>query len=171
MDLNILTQISQTLGGITFLVAFLIGFAQLRQFRRQRRDSAAIELMRSFQDNEFINSLRLIHSLPRGLRAAELRAKGVEYETAAYTLCARFESIGLLVFKRSIPYRLVEELIGGTVVDLWKRLEPWVGDVRTEQHQRLLFEWVQWLADRLIERGRMEQPVAYEQYSKWKPKD
>ena len=171
MDLNILTQISQTLGGITFLVAFIIGITQVRQFRRQRRDSAAIELMRSFQDNEFINSLRLVHSLPRGLRASELRAKGVEYETAAYTLCARFESIGLLVYRRSIPYHLLEELIGGTVVDLWTRLRPWVEDVRTEQGQRLLFEWVQWLADRLTERGRVEQPVAYEQYVKWKPND
>ena len=171
MDLNILTQISQTLGGITFLVAFIIGIAQVRQFRRQRRDSAAIELMRSFQDNEFINSLRAIHSIPKGLRAAEIRAKGVEFETAAYTLSARFESIGLLVFKGSIPYRLVEELIGGTIVDLWNRLKPWVEDVRSEQDQRLLWEWFQWLAERLTQGGRQDQTVAYEQHSKWKPKD
>jgi hypothetical protein len=42
------------------------GFAliQLRQYRTQRRDNAAVELVRSFYNPEFARSVRLIRALP-----------------------------------------------------------------------------------------------------------
>ena len=47
MDLASLSQFAQIVGNLAVVVALCFGMAQIRQFRRQRLDAAAIELMRS----------------------------------------------------------------------------------------------------------------------------
>ena len=136
----------------------------------ERLDAAAIELMRSIEDHQFTHAFRLIYPLPEQMPAEDLRALGADYEEAALVLGARFESMGLLVYRDSLPMHLVEEIIGGAVVLLWRRLRPWVEAHRREQNHPLLFEWFQWLAERLDERGRPTQTPAYDRYRKWSPK-
>lgn len=169
MDLNSISQIAQILGGIAVVVAIFFGIAQIRQFKQQRLDAAAIEIMRSLQDREFTHAFRLIYSLEEGVRALDLRNLGPEYEDAAITIGTRFETMGLLVFHESIPFHFVEQQIGGAVVLLWKKLQPWAEDYRAEQKHALLFEWFQWLAERLRQRGRSEQVPAYVRYQDWTP--
>ena len=169
MDLSSLSQIAQILGGIAVVVAIVFGVAQIRQFQQQRLDAAAVELMRSLQDREFTDAFRLIYGLGEGTGAADLRALGPDYEGAAIAIGTRFETMGLLVFRKNIPFHLVEELIGGAVVLLWRKLQPWAEEYRAEQQHELLFEWFQWLAERLSERGRLEQVPAYKRYKDWTP--
>src|SRR5207342_567433 len=154
MDMGALSQIAQIIGNLAVVLALCFGMAQIRQFRRQRHDAAAIELMRSIEDQQFTHAFRLIYPLPVGMPADEFLALGAEYEEAALALGARFESMGLLVYRESLPMHLVEEIIGGAVVLLWQRLKPWIEASRREQNHPLLFEWFQWLAERLEERGR-----------------
>jgi len=170
MDLNTLSQIAEILSGIAVVAAIVFGVVQVRQFRQQRRDSADVELMRSMQDREFTHSFRLIYSLPGNLSASGLRDLGAGYEEAGIAIGARFESMGLLVFQGSIPFELVEQIVGGVVVLLWKKLKLWAIGYRAEQEHELLFEWFQWLAERIEERGRTADLPAYKKYSKWKPK-
>ena len=134
MDLNTLSQVAEVFGGVAVVTAVVFGVIQLRQFQQQRRDMAAVELMRTLQDSAFTRAFHLIYSIPDGLRAAEIRARGTEYEAPAFTICARFETIGLLVFRGNIPSQLVEELVGGLVIKLWQKLLFWVEDVRVEQN-------------------------------------
>lgn len=152
MNLGTLAQIAEILGGISFVVAVIFGIVQVRQFRRQRGDIAAVELMRSIQDTEFTRSLRLLYTLPLTIQASDLRTRGAEYEDAAFTISTKFETIGLLVFRENIPFPIVDELIGGTVVNLWRRLQPWVEEVRAKQEQKKFMEWFEWLAGRLLGR-------------------
>jgi len=170
MDLASLSQFAQIVGNFAVVVALFFGMAQIRQFRRQRLDAAAIELMRSIEDQQFTHAFRLIYPLPAGMPADELRALGPDYEDAALALGARFESMGLLVHRDSLPMHLVEEIVGGAIVLLWQRLRPWVEANRREQGHPLLFEWFQWLAERLDERGRPMQTPAYERFRRWSPK-
>ena len=170
MDLMALSQIAQILGGTAVVIALVFGMIQIHQFRRQRLDAAAIELMRSLQDREFTHAFRLLYPLPEGIPADALRALGVEYEEAALAMGARFESMGLLVYRDSLPMHLVEEIIGGAVVLLWKRLRPWTEANRVEQAHPLLFEWFQWLAERLEERGRPTEVPAYVRHRDWQGK-
>lgn len=167
MDLNTLSQVAEVLGGVAVVTAVIFGVIQLRQFQQQRRDLAAVELMRTLQDSEFTRAFHLIYSLPDGLQAADIRAKGTEYEAAAFTICARFETVGLLVFRGNIPFQLVEELVGGLVIKLWQRLLPWVEDVRAEQGHEILWEWYQWLAEQFEKGKRTEQTPAFEQHRDW----
>lgn len=170
MDLSALSDLAQILGGIAVVIGIAFGIAQIRQFQQQRLDVAALELMRSIQDREFTHAFRLVYPLESSVRTTDLAALGIEFEEAAIALGTRFEAMGLLVFRGSLPIHLVEEIVGGTVVLLWRKLQPWVGEVRIRQGHPLLFEWFQWLADRLVDRGRPGQAPAYDRHRDWKPK-
>ena len=151
-------------------LALVFGMVQIHQFRRQRLDAAAMELMRSLQDREFTHAFCMVYPLPEGVPAAQVRELGFEYEEAALAIGTRFETMGLLVFRDSLPLTLVEELIGGAVVLMWLRLRPWIEANRAEKNHPLLFEWFQWLAERLEERGRPTQTPAHIRYRDWRPK-
>jgi len=168
MDLMGLSQLAQILGGAAVVIALVFGMVQIRQYRQQRHDAAAIELMRSLQDREFTHAFRLLYPLPMGCPVEQFRALGEDYEEAALAMGTRFETMGLLVYRGSLPLPLVEELIGGAIVLLWQRLRPWVEAHRIEQQHPLMFEWFQWLSERLEERGRPTQTPAYVRYRDWR---
>jgi hypothetical protein len=171
LDLNTLSQVAQIFGAVAVVTAIIFGIAQIRHAQRQRLDSAAIELVRAIQDRELTEGFRLLYALPEGFRAADLRAMGSQYELAAIMLGHRFETLGLLVFRESIPLRLVEELLGGVVVMMWHKLACWAADYRVEQGHDLAFEWFQWLAERIEGRGRKQEEPAYRRYRDWKPRN
>jgi hypothetical protein len=165
--LDTLANLAQVLGAIAVLAAIIFGLAQIRQFRQQRRDALAVELMRSIQDAEFTRSLRLLLSLPPQISASEIRSRGPDLEDAAWALCAKYETLGYLVYRGIMPIDLVEELVGGVGVHLWTRLRPWAEFVREEQGQPLLLEWFQWLAERLQDRDRPQAIPAYVRLRSW----
>lgn len=167
--LDTLANLAQVLGAIAVLTAIAFGLAQIRQFRQQRRDLLAVELMRSIQDAEFTRSLRVLLTLPAQMSAEDFRRRGPELEDAAWALCAKYETLGYLVYRGIMPIELVEELVGGVGVHLWMRLRPWAESIRAEQNQPLLLEWFQWLAERLLERERPQATPAYVRLRSWTP--
>lgn len=171
MDIQTLGALAEIFGFTAVIAAFIFGFIQVRDFRRQRRDLAAIELVRSFQDKEFTQAFRLIHSLPEDISATEFAAKGTEYIDAAYSLSMKYESMGVLVFRNVVPISAVEDLIGGVGITLWKRLSPWVYSIRIEQSQEHILEWFEWLVDRMEDRGQGLKEPAHKLYKTWETKD
>ena len=167
--LQTLASLAQVLGAVAVVAAIVFGLAQIRQFRQQRRDALAVELMRSIQDAEFTRSFRLLLALPEGISAEDLRARGEAYDIALWSLAAKYETLGYLVFRGIMPIELVEELVGGVGVHLWRRILPWVRALREEQGQPLLLEWYQWLAERLEERDRPNAVPAYVRHRGWMP--
>lgn len=167
--LDTLANLAQVLGAIAVVAAIAFGLAQIRQFRQQRRDALAVELMRSIQDAEFTRSLRILLTVPIQTSAEEFRARGTSVEDAAWSLCAKYETLGYLVYRGIMPIALVEELVGGVGIHLWSRLRPWAEAIREEQGQPLLLEWFQWLAERLEERHRQHAIPAYTRLRSWKP--
>lgn len=152
---------------VAVFAAIIFGVTQIRQYRQQRRDMAAIELVRSVQDHEFTNGYRLIHVLPEGISAADFRALGSEHIKYALAVGMKYETIGLLVFKGVIPLSIVEELVGGVAIVFWRRLSPWVEAMRKEQSSDFVFEWFEWLVDLLVARGRDVREPANKQYTDW----
>jgi hypothetical protein len=167
--LETLADLAQVLGAVAVLAAIAFGFAQIRQFRQQRRDALAVELMRSIQDTEFTRSLRVLLTLPDGISASEFHKHGAELEDAAWALCTKYETLGYLVYRGIMPIELVEELVGGVGVHLWHRLRPWAESVRAEQNQPLMLEWFQWLVERLEERKRPQAVPAFKRVQHWTP--
>ena len=76
--------------------------------------------------------------------------------------------MGLLVFRRIADYGLVEQLAGGMVTVLWRKLDAWVAAVRAEQAQPSWAEWFEWLA-KLAASRKNEALPAYVAHKDWEP--
>ena len=74
-SLATLANLAEILGAIVVIGGVVFAVIQIRQFRRQRLEVAAIELVRSFQSPEFTRAFTLVLELPVGLSAAELRQR------------------------------------------------------------------------------------------------
>lgn len=170
MDLNSAANLAEILGAIIVVGGFAFALIQLAHFRAQRRDRAALELARSVQNPEFAHALRLILSLPTGVSAEELRAKGSQYEDAAMLVSLTLESVGIMIHRRIVSIDMVWELMGGVILETWDRIELWVRDTRRAHEREKFDEWIEWLVHQLNEHfdGQGLKP-AHERYADWKP--
>lgn len=167
MNWEAVTALSTALTGAVILITAVAGVAQLRQLRAQRRDTAAVELVRSFQDVTFAQVFPLIISLPSGLSASDFRSLGGRYEEAAQILGMRFELLGMLVHRRAISFDVAQDLAGGACIGIWHRLKDAVTDLRQEQSYPMYFEWFQWLAEQFEKHGKLGQTPAHLRFVDW----
>jgi len=117
---------------------------------RSRRDLAAVEAIQSIFRGSFPISWRIIIGLPVHC-PAERVANDATTRAAADDIALTFESLGYLVFRRIVPLRVTDELVGGIVTGAWQPLRPWLDDCRKSMPAPRLFEWFNWLADRMEE--------------------
>ena len=170
MDLNNLANLAEIIGFFTILGGLWFALVQLLSIRGQRRDMAAIEIARAFQNPEFAHALLLVLSLPSGIRAEELRNKDERYEEAAMLVSLTLESVGIMVHQRMVPLNMVWELMGGVVLSVSDKLGVWIEDIRREQAREKFDEWIQWLATQLIKYEKDIGPEpAFRRYQDWKP--
>src|SRR5678815_2553031 len=122
MDLQTLANLSQIVGVAAVIATLVFGQLQVRQFRVQRRDAAGVELVRSFQDTEFIHAYQVLGVLPENATAVEFRAAGPEAKEAALALGMRDELLGVLVFREIMPLSLVAQSTGSVAIQFWGRM-------------------------------------------------
>lgn len=168
-DLAKLANLAEILGAIIVIGGLFFAVLQMRQIRQQRRDLAAIELFRSFGSANFTEAYNSVLHLPDGLTAAEIRTRFPQQDKCAMLICTTMENIGVMAFQRIVPFLLVNNLIGGTTVVLWRKLEMWVADLRDQIENPAAFEWFQWLAEKLDEYDEINPLPAYEAHKEWKP--
>jgi hypothetical protein len=170
-DLATLANIAEILGALTIVGGVVFAVAQIREFRTQRRQAVAVELIRSFHSPEFAQAVNLVRELPDGVSAEELRSRGPEYERAAVTVSTTYETIALLVFRGMTSFSMARDLTGGLAVVMWRKLARWTDSVRAEQDQPSWAEWFQWLADQLArESEQKEADPAYRRFADWRPR-
>ena len=166
MTLQLVVDISQIAASITVIGGTFFGLMQLKEFRKQRQDTVAGDLMRSFMSPELNDAITIALSFPDGIGADELRARGPDAEKAAVLIETTFETMGLLVFERIAPFSLVLNLAGGTIVLMWRKLGPWVQTIRDEQSNPSDGEWFQWLAEQCEQQKKAQTP-AHIQHRGW----
>jgi hypothetical protein len=169
MDLITIVHIARIVGSVVVISGVIFGIIQIRQYQQQRQDVAAVQLVNSFQSPDFNNSLRKVWSLPDAADWQELQARGEEWEAAAFQVGMTLETMGVLVYRRIVPLSILDELMGDAILVLWRKLQPWVAHLRTEQKRDSAYEWFQWLAERLAEKERRIEIGAYRKYRNWKP--
>lgn len=165
-----LTAVGTVFTGLVIVVTAIVGVNQLRQLRAQRRDTAAVELVRSLQDDTFLRAYSNVFSLPESASATEVRAKGDACMEAAVTVGFRLEMLGVLVYRGAIPFGITEDLIGGLVVGAWRRLRDNVCEFRKEKVWPGYMEWFQWLAEQFERRDRMQKEPAHLRVANWRPR-
>ncbi|MEH6589796.1 MAG: hypothetical protein V7746_06065 [Halioglobus sp.] len=168
LTLTTLANLAEIIGACSILTGLAFGFFQIRQYRAQQRDAIAINLSQTFYNRDLARAITLMQNVPDGSTLAEIRALGHKYEAAALTVCTSFETMGLLVFKRIAPLDLVLDLAGGIVSVMYKKLLPWLNDVRAEQDQPSFAEWFEWLGEKAIELKTDKEP-AHIAHKSWAP--
>jgi len=168
MTLQDLANLAQAIGAATVVVGGLFALFQFNEYKRQRHDAAAAEVMHTFIGPDLAHALTVLRVMPDAVSAERLREGGFEAEYAAVVVCMTFEVLGVLVYKRIAPFPLVLELSGGIIVVMWRKLGPWLIQIRDEQQQPSWAEWFEWLA-RQCERHKDEDRPAYIKHKDWTP--
>jgi hypothetical protein len=168
-DLTFIANMAEILGVIIVIGGLLFAMLQTRQFRQQRREMAAIELLRFFGSPRFADAYRAILQMPDGMSAEDIRAAPGELEKSAMLIGTTMENIGVMTYQRIVPFMVVNNLVGSSTVVLWRKLEMWVVTLREEMGEPYAFEWFQWLADRLGDDHGDDPRPAYEAHKDWKP--
>jgi superfamily I DNA/RNA helicase len=152
MDISTLANL---INAIAVTAGVIFAAAQIREFRRRRRRQSMYTLVQTFQGPDFTKALHRIINLPDNLDRAAICAKvGPEGEDAIYFVTTTWETIGVLVFQRELTLDLVDDFFSGPIVLSWRKLARYLEEMRREQHRDTLFEWYQWLAERMIEREK-----------------
>ena len=168
MDLATLGNLARIVGSVAVISGIIFGVIQIRHYQQQRRDLAAVQLVNSFLIPDFNKALRKVWSLPNDASLSELRQTGEVWEEAAFQVGMTIEAMGVLVYRRIVPLPILDELMGDAILVLWRKLRPWVENLRTEQKRDSAYEWFQWLADRLAETNRRTEAGAYKIYRNWR---
>lgn len=138
-------------GAVTVGVAFAA--TQLVELRRQRKRDAMLALVRSFQSADFTTALRRVNSLPDGADRATIRAAlGPDGEDQIFLVGLTWESLGVLVFRREVTLDLIDDFFSGAIVLSWRKLHAYVEEDRRDLERETVWEWFQWLYDRMAER-------------------
>jgi hypothetical protein len=168
-DLSNLANLAEIVGAVIVIGGVAFAVLQMRQTRQQRRELAAIELFRSFGSPAFSEAYRKILQLPAGLDAGAMRERFPDSEDAAMFVSTTMESIGVMVFHRIVPSVVVYDLVGTSTGLLFRKLEGWIGDLRSELGSPEMFEWFEWLSCVLEEFDDGDTAPAYRAHRDWKP--
>lgn len=170
MDLETIANIAEIVGVILVIAGIAVGIIELKNYRAQRQETVAMQIMRAFQSPDFTHAIQLVMEY-EGESSDCCDAKASpELFKAVMLIATTLESIGLMVYRRSVPFRLVQQLMGGTIQACWSVLNSYVDEVRKRAGRPSLYEWFQWLAEHLQEYPEYRDEVgAYEKYREWRP--
>ncbi len=142
-------------------VVIAVGFAivQVRQYRREKRREAALELLHSFQTPQFAKALNIVFNLPDGLSKDEIETTVGDDFHLVYALMTTWESLGILVFRGEVDLDLVDDFFSGPIKVSWQKLQGHVMGERSMLERDTIEEWFQWLTERLAERESQMPPI------------
>jgi hypothetical protein len=150
------------------VVGVVFGLVQLHQLRIQREVQAGLELLGPLQTPESAEALLIMHGLPDNLTGDELRQRlGANFKPVLATL-ALFESLGPIVARGHVPIDMFAEFYRGPTLLCWRKVRRYVEEQR-QAGWPSLFEWLQWLAERVDERVPASGDLpAYIRFKNWK---
>jgi len=170
MPLNQIANIAEIFGALLVVIGVLFAVVEIRHLRRQRQETAAMEIMRAFQSPDFTRALRLVMDFEQECSACRDESISQELQDAAMQVSTTLESIGLMVYQRIVPFGLVQQLMGGTIQASWRVLRPHTEWLREKLCRPSVHEWFQWLSERMSEYPEYhDEEGAYSKYLRWKP--
>ena len=168
MDLSTLANIATAL---TVITAVIFGLIEARRLRRDREERAALEAVHAMLTPAYMEFFLLIQTtLPENASAAEVRSNPDTLK-AARSIGIVIEGLGYSVFERIVPLRVVDNLVGGNIRVIWRKLRRYIEFERERSGSQKTFEWFQWLAEQLerYKEGKTSLQIgAHEAYRDWK---
>ena len=159
-----LVQTAAIVTGIVF------GLRELGELQKSRELDTTLKLVDVIQNEATGVGVRRLFTLPANLPEEEFQRQLGDDLDNVMLLAATFESLGIMVYRREASLDLVDEMFGGVVGTAWDRVKPFISSERQRIGNPQMFEWFQWLAERLQEhRAKPGTAPAYVQHRDWKP--
>jgi len=146
-EIDLLTG-AEVVTAFAVLIGVGFGLFQLRQANRNRRDLAAVDIIRTVQTQEVRIAVRSIFSLPEN-SDPEIIRNDPEMLKAALAVDSACEMWGCMVFEGVVDLHLLDRMVGGWVRGTWTRLHVWVEAERVDTGSVNVGEWWQWLYELL----------------------
>ena len=171
MDLSTASQWAEVIGLVTILGAAIYSWYQINELKKSREAVASLSLAELFQDTEFSHGCILIFRQPDSLESIEeMEAFHGEDWPKVFTVLTTWESIGVLMHEGHLDWRIVHKLYSGSIIRSWEKTEKIIYTIREATGIESAFEWVQWIAERMIEfnNEHVDEPAQYA-YKDWRP--
>ena len=133
---------------IAVVIGIVFGLIELRQATRNRRDHAAVDIVRTVQTQEVRQAVRRIFDLPLDADPQLIRNDPALLATAL-AVDSACEMWGCMVYEGVVDHQFLDRMVGGWVRGTWTRLRVWVESERTETQSVNVGEWWQWLYELL----------------------
>ena len=166
MDFRTILSIFST---VAIVAGGIFAGVQLRQFNKHRARESALQLLHSFRTPDFLYAANIVFDLPDELSKKELEARLGEKMTSVLVLFGTFESLGILVFRREMDIRLVEDFFSGIIIYSGKKFKNYLVEVRESSNRQTYYEWYQWLFEQ-VEKRESKTPAipAFIAFRDWK---
>jgi hypothetical protein len=145
MDLGAAANIATA---IAVIVAVVFGLTEVRRGARDRRDRAAVEIVRAVQTQDTFRAVGKVLNLPDDAEPEDIR-RDPELLDAAMLVYFACEMFGSIVFERVVDLHTLDRMVGGWVRASWVRLRRWVESERVQDRNPNVGEWWQWLYEQL----------------------
>jgi len=168
VDLSTIANIATAL---TVIVGVLFGLTEARRLRRDREERAALEAVHAMLTPAFADTFLVVQNLRDGAKPTEIQSDPRTLQ-AVRSVGIVIEGLGYAVFERIVPLRIVDNLVGGNIRVIWRKLRAYVEHERETSGSQKTFEWFQWLAEQLdnYDQGKTSlEKGAHEVYRDWKP--
>jgi hypothetical protein len=155
-----LSTLANLVNAAAVTAGVIFAAVQIHHYRQRRRRDAMLELLRSFQSRDFTRALRRVNSLPDGADLRTIRELlGPDGTDDVFLLGLTWESLGVLLFRREVSIDLMDDLFSGAIQISWRKLHVFVEEDRQITKRNTVWEWFQWLAERMTEREQGAPPV------------
>jgi len=161
--------IIEIISSILIVLGVGVGLMELHQYHLARKREAATLLLNAYQSREFFAGLTRIFNLKEGLDKAAVDEAFKNDLELLYLVMSTWESIGILLYNGEISIDMIDKSHSGPILNTWLKLEGYIREVRDEMDRYTMFEWFEWLVDRMKEREEAEGRVpAYIAFKDWK---
>ena len=161
----------QGIEAMAVVIAVIFAIVQFRQYRREKRREACLELLHSFQSPSLAKGLNIVYHLPDELSKDQLEQTIGEDFHHIYALMATWESLGILAYRGELDLQLIDDFFGGPIDISWQKLKGHVYGERSFLNRETIGEWFQWLYERLKEYEAEVPPVgAHVAKRDWEPR-
>ena len=145
---------------IALVAGVIFAAYQLVELRRQHKRDAVLGLVRSFQSGDFTAALGRVNSLTDGANLRTIRrVLGPDGRDQVFLVGLTWESLGVLVFRHEIDMQTIDDFFSGAVTISWRKLHAFVEEDRKSLQRETVWEWFQWLAERMQARESRTAPI------------
>lgn len=166
MELATLLNVLSTLA---LVGALIFAGLQVRSVNRAREEQNAVKLIDAALGTVLAQPASFWMALSENGDPETAESHSPEVARALQETAFRMEALGYLVHQRVLSLQSVQALMGGMIVLWWTRVKPLAERDRLKTGNPRMFEWAQWLAERVIEhRGGTEAEPAFTAHADWK---